>query len=289
MAQPQSSGHLQAPLGQGSRQGSSLSISWKLMTTQRLPMEVVSWQWLLILTSRSHQALIQVSSSSPPPRLLPPTTCLMFHVLHVSKNATSNRFQRFPRYPLSPHLPPNRKKKVKNCVDLLQKEKILKLKVEFIFIQFTSDIKRQLHSPLPHPIQDRTRPPLTRCPFLWKLHFYIIQQGQGGQVNGKRRKGNQWKETSVRHSLSQAFFMTLLQRLLLVVVVAVAALTTKVPIKRHKICVARMRTGRERAGEWGRPVRPAMEVATWVVALWMGFKVPRSGLGQIPLKAQMML
>lgn len=56
--------------------------------------------------------------------------------------------------------------------------------------------------------------------------------------------------------------MTLLQRLLLVVVVAVAALTTKVPIKRHKISVARMRTGRERAGERGRPVRPAMEVAT---------------------------
>lgn len=37
--------------------------------------------------------------------------------------------------------------------------------------------------------------------------------------------------------------MTLLERLLLVAVVA--ALTTKVPIKRHKICVTRRRTTRK--------------------------------------------
>lgn len=56
--------------------------------------------------------------------------------------------------------------------------------------------------------------------------------------------------------------MTLLERLLLVAVVA--ALTTKVPIKRHKICVTRRRTTRKnRAGEGGRRVRPAKEeVAT---------------------------
>lgn len=56
--------------------------------------------------------------------------------------------------------------------------------------------------------------------------------------------------------------MTLLERLLLVAVVA--ALTTKVPIKRHKICVTRKRTTRKnRAGEGGRRVRPAKEeVAT---------------------------
>lgn len=56
--------------------------------------------------------------------------------------------------------------------------------------------------------------------------------------------------------------MTLLERLLLVAVVA--ALTTKVPIKRHKICVTRRRMRRKgRAWEEGWRVRPAMEeVAT---------------------------
>lgn len=56
--------------------------------------------------------------------------------------------------------------------------------------------------------------------------------------------------------------MTLLERLLLVAVVA--ALTTKVPIKRHKICVTcRRMTRKGRTGDEGGRARPAKEeVAT---------------------------
>lgn len=50
---------------------------------------------------------------------------------------------------------------------------------------------------------------------------------------------NEGKETSVRHSVSQAFFMALLERLLPLLLGVVSALTTKVAIKRHQICVPR--------------------------------------------------
>lgn len=108
------------------------------------------------------------------------------------------------RSSLSPRLLANRKKKVKNCVDLLQKEKILKVKVEFIFIQFTSDIKRQLHSPLPRPpLQDGTRPPLTRCPFFMKITFLHNSTGEGRKSDWAKAKRKSMKRnfsTSFRQS-----------------------------------------------------------------------------------------
>lgn len=59
---------------------------------------------------------------------------------------------------------------------------------------------------------------------------------------------NEGKETSVRHSVSQAFFMALLERLLPLLLGVVAALTTKVAIKRHQICVPRNDGGDGRTG-----------------------------------------
>lgn len=149
------------------------------MTAQRLQVEVVSWQWLLIPTSGSaHTGFIKL----PLPNNVSDVSC--------STRVQERNSQSISTLPLRFSRSPNRKKKVKNCVDLLQKEKILKVKVEFIFIQFTSDIKRQLHSPLPRPLHPRWNPTsVNSLPFfLWKLHFYIIQQGKGGRAAGRRQK-----------------------------------------------------------------------------------------------------
>lgn len=124
----------------------------------------------------------------------------MFHVLHVSRNATRNRFQRF----LFALLFPNRKKKVKNCVDLLQKKKILKVKSNlFLFnLQATSNGNciHRCHAP---SIQDGTRPPLTRCPFFMKITFLHNSTGEGRKSSRAKAKRKSMKgnfSTSFRQS-----------------------------------------------------------------------------------------
>lgn len=125
-----------------------------------------------------------------------------------------------------------------------------------------------------------------------KITFLHNLAGSREAGEGEAEKEiNERKETSVRHSVSQAFFMALLERLLplplhlllplLLLLRVVAALTTKVAIKRHQICVPRNDGGDGLVGDLGGSWKGAMEKSAHLSGRTLHgfFKVPPSGLG----------
>lgn len=159
------------------------------MTAQRLQVEVVSWQWLLIPTSGSaHTGFIKL----PLPNNVSDVSC--------STRVQERNSQSISTLPLRSSLSQPQEKGQELCWPTAKK-KILKVKSNlFLFnLQATSN-GNCIHAP---SIQDGTRPPLTRCPFFMKITFLHNSTGEGRKSNRAKAKRKSMKgnfSTSFRQS-----------------------------------------------------------------------------------------